>query len=87
MKNVVNEVELPGLEVVVRNGSGEIAVCGMFKSDERTWDVVVGIVDHTERDGVAAALQLALTAVQGATFVANGMVGVPRESPDAPFQE
>jgi hypothetical protein len=79
MKNEIHEAIRPDIEVVVRTGNGELAVIGMFKADDSSWDVVVGLVDDQERDGVVAALELAVTAVSSASLVEPRVVGRTEE--------
>jgi len=69
MKNVVHEAVQPLIEVVVRSGKDELSIIGLFEGEGGSWDVVVGIVDGDEREGVESALQIALAAVQGASFM------------------
>lgn len=86
MSNAKHEAIQPDIEVVVRTGAGELAIIGLFVADPQSWDVVVGIVDSDERAGVEGALQIALSAVQGASFMEPRMVGgTDTEEADAPF--
>ena len=61
-------VEEPEIEVVVRVGETELAVCAFFSAGGEGWDVVVGIDSPQNRDSVASALDAAAEAVRAAAF-------------------
>lgn len=62
------KVETPDIEIVVRVGETELAVCSFFGADENGWDVLVGIDTPTNREPVALALSAAAEAVRSAAF-------------------
>jgi len=58
----------PDIEIVVRVGEFETAVFGLFQNKLDVWDVVVGIDDAENRQGVMDALAIARGAMADANF-------------------
>jgi len=58
----------PDIEVVVRVGAHEIAVCGLFANKPGLFDVVVGIDDASSRQAVMDIFSIARSAVEAAAF-------------------
>lgn len=75
MKNEINEVAEPDIEIVVRSGEREIAILGIFKADATTWDVVVGVDEADNREYIRDALQLGIDAISRAHFSAVRSLG------------
>jgi len=58
----------PDIEIIVRVGDIETAVFGLFQNKLDVWDVVVGIDDAENRQGVMDVLAIARGAMADATF-------------------
>lgn len=76
----------PAIEVVIRTGAIEVAVIGIFPGENATWDVVVGISELGQREGVQGALELALNALSSATFGAVRDIKPKASTQDSPFE-
>lgn len=58
----------PDIEIIVRSGEHENAVFGLFENKQDVWDVVVGVDDAENRQGIMDVLEVARRALEVAAF-------------------
>jgi len=58
----------PDFEITVRNGTYEIAVIGVFRVDDETYDVVIGVDDAQRRAELQTLFGLIISALPIAAF-------------------
>lgn len=81
-KNESFEAAEPDFEITVRTGTYEIAVIGVFRVDNETYDMVIGVDDSQRRSELQTLFGLVISALPIAAFgevrnAGNANVGSP----------